>query len=141
MTVLAAVSGGADSTALLICLHEYLNHRDATLVACHLNHGLRSAAGHAADVEAVRQSCGELGVALIVDELQPGAVRALASDEGSGIEAAARSLRYRFFAGAARAIGAGCFFRRTGSPSQHDSLKAASSSGFGIPFWSQPRFL
>jgi len=107
VTVLAAVSGGADSTALLICLHEYLNHRDATLVACHLNHGLRSAAEHAADLEAVRQSCGELGVALIVDELQPGAVRALASDEGSGIEAAARSLRYQFLARAARAISAG----------------------------------
>jgi len=106
-TVLAAVSGGADSTALLICLYEYLEQRDATLVACHLNHGLRSPAEHAADLGAVRESCGKLGVALITDELEPGAVRALASDEGSGIEAAARSLRYRFFAGAARAIEAG----------------------------------
>lgn len=106
-SVLVAVSGGADSTALLYCLHEYCDRHDINLVACHFNHELRAPASHAADLASVRKACDHLGVSLVTDAAKPGAIRALASAEGSGIEAAARSVRYRFFVRAARAVGAG----------------------------------
>ena len=106
-SMLAAASGGADSNVLLYCLHEYCGLHSINLVACHFNHGLRAPGEHAADLALVRHTCDHLEIPLVTDSAEPGAVRALASDEGSGIEAAARSLRYRFFTRAADAIGAG----------------------------------
>lgn len=63
--VVAAVSGGADSMALLrilLALREKLN---ITVAACHVNHGLR---GEAADRDEVfvRAQCRALGVPLAV---------------------------------------------------------------------------
>ena len=37
--VLVAVSGGADSTALLLCLHELASDFRLNLTVAHLNHG------------------------------------------------------------------------------------------------------
>lgn len=106
-SILAAVSGGADSTALLYCLNGYCDRYTISLMACHFNHGLRTQGEHVADEAVVRKSCEQLGVPLITDNAPAGTIRALASTEGSGIEAAARSVRYRFFNRAAVAVGAG----------------------------------
>ncbi len=106
-SVLAAVSGGADSTALLYSLHDYCDGQHINLVACHFNHKLRAPEAHAADLASVRKACDCLGVSLVTDCAKRGAIRALASVEGSGIEAAARSVRYGFFVRAARAVDAG----------------------------------
>jgi tRNA(Ile)-lysidine synthase len=106
-TVLVAVSGGADSTALLCALCECPSRNTLQIIACHFDHGLRAPDEHAADLAAVRRMCGNLGIALLVDRAQPGEVRAIAAAQRSGIESAARSVRYRFFAAAARMVGAG----------------------------------
>ncbi|MCF0134458.1 MAG: tRNA lysidine(34) synthetase TilS [Blautia sp.] len=41
MLVLAGVSGGADSTAMLLVLHRYCKEIKANLCAVHVNHGIR----------------------------------------------------------------------------------------------------
>ena len=61
----AAVSGGADSMALLLLLRALQPEFGYTLSACHVNHGLCGAAADR-DEAFVRQACGALGVSLRV---------------------------------------------------------------------------
>src|SRR5205807_4559253 len=85
-TVVAAVSGGGDSTALLLGLAEL---DGVELVAAHVNHHLRGADSD--DDEAfVRDLCSRLGVPLHVEDgtLDTAAVRE------RGVEAAAREVRH-----------------------------------------------
>lgn len=63
--VVVALSGGADSMALLRILMELRDTLKFTVAACHINHGLRGAAADA-DEAFVRQQCSRLGVPLLV---------------------------------------------------------------------------
>ena len=83
--IVVAVSGGTDSTALLVSLHEL----GLDLVAAHVNHHLRGGDSDA-DEAFVRDLCARLGVPLRVagGTLDPERVRE------RGIEAAAREVRY-----------------------------------------------
>ena len=85
--LLVAVSGGFDSTALLIALREM---GDPSLVAGHVNHHLRGAESDA-DELFVRELCNRLGIELLVADgtLDPQTIRE------SGIEAAARTVRHQ----------------------------------------------
>ena len=90
--VCAAVSGGADSMALLHLMLRLASQLHVTVTACHVNHGLR---GRAADRDEafVRDACQQLGVPLTVYR---------AADTGQSIpphagEDWARRLRYHFF--------------------------------------------
>jgi len=86
--VLAAVSGGADSTALLFAFAE-LRADGYAIFAAHVNHHLR-ADDSDADEAFVRELCADLGVTLHVADgtLDPERVRE------RGVEAAAREVRY-----------------------------------------------
>ena len=83
--IVVAVSGGTDSTALLLSLHEL----GLDLVAAHVNHHLRGADSDA-DEAFVRDLCARLDVPVRVADgtLDPERVRE------RGIEAAAREVRY-----------------------------------------------
>ena len=89
--VAAAVSGGADSMALLRLLLVLAQSLGIQVSACHVNHRLRGAAADG-DEAFVRAQCAELGVPLRVFR---------AGEEGlpdaSGGEAGARALRYACF--------------------------------------------
>jgi tRNA(Ile)-lysidine synthase len=94
--VCVAVSGGADSVALLIALSEANREREAlgvVLTAVHVHHGLRSAEADA-DEAFVRELCDKLGVPLVVERVN---VPARQAAEREGLEEAARELRYRVF--------------------------------------------
>jgi tRNA(Ile)-lysidine synthase len=82
-TVLVAVSGGADSVALLAALVELAPAWRLTLHALHVDHGLRADAGR--DAEHVRALGARLGVPVHVERVHSG--------PGS-VEAAARAARY-----------------------------------------------
>ncbi len=88
--VCVAVSGGADSTALLVAMAEASAELGVVLSAAHVHHGLR---GEEADGDEafVRELCGLLGVPLEVFRVDTAARQAA---EGEGLEEAARELRY-----------------------------------------------
>jgi tRNA(Ile)-lysidine synthase len=88
-----AVSGGVDSVALLRLLLELRAELGIVLSVVHFNHGLRGAESEA-DQDFVAGLARELGLEFFVDS---GDVAELAAEEHSGVEAAARELRYGFF--------------------------------------------
>lgn len=98
--LLVAVSGGADSLALLIALSSLSREFGLALVAAHLHHGLRGAEADA-DLELVRAHAQWLGVPLVSARVD---ARAAMKRERLSGEAGLRTLRRRFLlAAAARA--------------------------------------
>ena len=98
----AAVSGGADSVALLLLLHGAnalpRNALGVGLSAVHVHHGLRGEEADA-DLAFVEELCARLEVPLHVRHASvPGRVaRARQSGQPETVEEAARNLRYEFF--------------------------------------------
>jgi tRNA(Ile)-lysidine synthase len=114
VTIVIALSGGGDSVALLramVAIKAQFHHDTAQpkaavlpsgrICAAHLNHQLRPAA--AADEQFVVELCRRLGVTFEVGHM---AVDRLADGCGDGIEAAARTARYRFIQQTAGRLGA-----------------------------------
>jgi len=98
---LAAVSGGADSMAMLTALCAVLEKDQ--LFCIHINHNLRSAEETKNDGELVLNFCKEQGIKCCIETIPPGKITAFAKKKGTGIEAAARFFRRRaFFKEAAR---------------------------------------
>ena len=90
--VVAAVSGGSDSTALLQILRELDGAGDLELAGvAHFNHQLRPAADD--DERFVARVAADLGLAYVVDRE---AVALRAARDGRSIEDAARTARYEF---------------------------------------------
>jgi len=102
--ILVAVSGGADSTALLDALARCRERRGlpGALFAGHLNHLLRGAEAEA-DEAFVRRLAADLSVPLLVERE---AVAEQARSERRNLEAVARRLRYDFLQRAAESCGA-----------------------------------
>jgi tRNA(Ile)-lysidine synthase len=94
-----AVSGGADSVVLLRLLLELRGELGIVLSVAHVNHKLRGAESDE-DERFVAELARQHGLDLHVCD---GPVdRSLRSESGSGMEAAARELRYGFFRQLAR---------------------------------------
>lgn len=87
-TVICAVSGGADSMALLFALYLLAEKLDIQLKAAHFNHNLRGAESDG-DACFVREFCDRYDIALHTGSgnVKPGK---------KGLEAAARDARYAF---------------------------------------------
>ncbi|MFZ1051581.1 MAG: tRNA lysidine(34) synthetase TilS, partial [Candidatus Sulfotelmatobacter sp.] len=88
-----AVSGGIDSVALLRLLLELCSELGIVLSVVHFNHKLRAAESDA-DQQFVEGLARGLGLEF---HSESGDVVQHAADEHSGVEAAARELRYGFF--------------------------------------------
>ncbi len=102
--VVVAVSGGADSTALLLGLDELgrAGLLALTLMVAHLDHGLRGEEARA-DARWVKEVCARLGL-----EMEVGMVSAaeLAASSRDNLEQAARRARYGFLLAVAERRGA-----------------------------------
>lgn len=96
--VVAGVSGGADSVALLHTLWSLAPSMGLTLYAAHLNHGIRGASADA-DEEFVRGLCEFYGVPLYRGHAD---VPSLARSHGQTLEQAGRDARYDFLEEARR---------------------------------------
>lgn len=90
--VLLAVSGGADSLALLRGMLACGEEFGISQYVAHLNHKLRGAAADG-DAAWLQATCHQLQVPLQVGEID---VAALARESSQGIEEAARNARYAF---------------------------------------------
>jgi tRNA(Ile)-lysidine synthase len=96
--LLVAVSGGADSTALVAVLAALRDAGELSDVhACHVDHGLRP--GSVQDGDFCASLCASLGISL--------RRVAVTVPTGGSIQAAARRVRYRALRAAASACGAG----------------------------------
>jgi len=90
--LVAAVSGGADSVAMLHALAASAPGLGLALSVAHLNHGIRSEAGD--DAAFVQDLCNRLGLELDIGQANvPSAARAA----HRSIEMQARTMRYAFF--------------------------------------------
>ena len=92
-TVIVALSGGADSMALLSVLISIRNNYDLTLIAAHVNHGLRGEEA-ARDENFVKEHCQRLGIELRVLNEN---IKVIAENSGEGLEECGRRIRYEFF--------------------------------------------
>ncbi len=100
--VLVAVSGGADSMALLLCLHEISPRLNLTLTVAHLNHGIRGREAEE-DEDFVRRSSAALGRPFVSESAD---LASFASRMRKNLEEAAREARYEFLERAALHAGA-----------------------------------
>ncbi|MDR1430452.1 MAG: tRNA lysidine(34) synthetase TilS [Spirochaetaceae bacterium] len=104
--LLAAVSGGADSTAMLAALSSLREERDFVLRCIHVNHGIRSPRENSRDEEAVRSLCGVFGLPFTTARVKPGRIALRSARWGEGLEAAARKYRHAALRREARRTGA-----------------------------------
>lgn len=93
-TVCCALSGGADSVALLISLSELSGELGFNLTAVHINHLLRGEEGFR-DENFCRDLCEKMGVPLTVFQKD---AAAFSHSLGMSVETGAREMRYEIFA-------------------------------------------
>ncbi len=100
--LLAGVSGGPDSTCLILILNELKDKLGIKLHVAHLNHGLRGAEAEA-DAQFVANLAAKLGLPVTIERQD---VKAYERARQMSLEEAAREVRYTFFAELALRIGA-----------------------------------
>jgi tRNA(Ile)-lysidine synthase len=118
-----AVSGGADSTALLLALHQL----GCRLHVAHLDHGLRPESS--ADAEFVRELSERLGLPCTIER------RDVAPYRGArklSPEAAAREVRYAFLRETAEREGAGAIFVAHTADDQVETFLLRLIRGAGV---------
>lgn len=91
--IIVALSGGADSVALLHFLNSIKEKYNFNLFACHVNHMIRGEEADA-DEHFVAQLCSKLGVELFVKKVD---VPAIAKEQKTSLELCGRNVRYEFF--------------------------------------------
>jgi len=91
-TIVAGISGGADSVCLLFVLTEIRKRIPFHLAVVHVNHGIRMEAKE--DAEYVRLLCAKQKIPFYLKEAD---VKVYAKEQGLSEEEAGRIIRYRAF--------------------------------------------
>ncbi|MBR3610208.1 MAG: tRNA lysidine(34) synthetase TilS [Oscillospiraceae bacterium] len=134
--VVAAVSGGCDSSVLLHVLWKLSTEMDLKIICAHVNHNLRGEESRR-DEAFVRSICEKYGIECRVLSAN---VAEFAEKEGLSTEEAGRKLRYEFFEHCADELGKNAKIATAHSLSDcaetyiFNSARGASLSGIcGIP--------
>jgi len=125
--VLVAVSGGADSMALLRVLGSMRGSTKLRVSAAHFDHCLRESS--AEDGDLVARYCGRIGVDLHAGS---GDVSGRAIALGESIEEAARNLRYEFLEHTAGQIGASVIATAHTRSDQVETILMRLARGAGL---------
>ncbi|MBB3114129.1 tRNA(Ile)-lysidine synthase [Paenibacillus phyllosphaerae] len=134
-TIVVAVSGGPDSTALLDMLYRIAPDEGLKLVAAHVDHGFRGEES-AQEAEAVRIWANALGIACETIYID---MPAYIEETGMNAQAAARQRRYEFLHQVAAQYGASRIALAHHADDQAETvlmriLRGTSTSGLaGIP--------
>lgn len=99
--VLCALSGGADSVAMTLILHNLSKSLGFTVFAAHFNHGIRGPEADG-DQEFSRSFCDKLGIEFFSEKAD---IPKLSRESGKGLEECAREQRYAFLLKCAEANG------------------------------------
>ena len=86
--IIIGFSGGADSTALLLCLWKLHSHFGYSILAAHVNYNLRGKES-VKDAEFVKDFCFERNISLVIKEVK--------SSGAAMSEAKARDIRMQYF--------------------------------------------
>jgi tRNA(Ile)-lysidine synthase len=121
-----AVSGGADSVALLRGLVEA---QTGTPIVAHFDHRLRGQES-VADAAFVRELAGRSGLAFRLGEAD---VAAIAASTGENLEATARQLRYAWFRQVAAEVGASWVATGHTADDQAETVLHRLIRGTGLP--------
>ena len=89
-TVIVAVSGGADSIALLHAMHSLEQELGISVIACHVNHNLRGEESMR-DEQFVRDFCGSRKIPVTFHSID------IKADKHESVEERARKMRYECF--------------------------------------------
>ena len=127
-TVLVAVSGGADSTALLVAMASLAREFGLSIRAAHLHHGLRGADADA-DLVHVRELCERFQVPL---EAARWECAARMRRRGIRGEAGLRTLRREFLLTAGRRLGAAAIATAHTADDQLETLLMRLARGTGL---------
>ena len=127
-TLVVAVSGGPDSTALLLALTELRQTFAWRLTAAHFDHGWRKES--AADARWVADLCQRLDVPLVIRRL--GETDADASPPATGREEQARRWRRRMLTEIARDVGASCVVLAHTADDQAETVLHRLLRGSGV---------
>lgn len=91
--IVVALSGGADSVALLHILNSLKEQYKLTLYACHINHMIRGVEADN-DESFVTQLCNKMGIQLFVKKVD---VPQISKEEKISLELCGRNVRYEYF--------------------------------------------
>ncbi len=127
--LIVAVSGGADSSTLLLILDQLSAEMALSLTVAHFNHRLRSREEHDQDREYVTRLAERLGLPFVY---AGGDVRARARRRGESVEDAARRMRYAFLGREARARGASAVVTGHTMDDQAETVLLHIARGAGI---------
>lgn len=98
--LLLAVSGGADSVALLHLVSELRSKLNFSIYVVTVNHNIREENESRGDAEFVKELCStsfKEKIECVVVEVPRGKIKALAISRKKGVEEAARFVRYKIF--------------------------------------------
>ena len=128
---LAAVSGGADSTAMLVGLAALRKEAGFVLHCVHVEHGIRPPEESRGDADAVKALCEKLEVPCRVVSITPGKIAAFAGSGGPGIEGAARFFRRKALLREGRRVGARYILTAHTQDDLHETLLMRILRGSG----------
>lgn len=128
--LVAGVSGGSDSVALLLLLTS----TPKRVIVAHVDHGLRRESE--GDAQWVRALAERLGYAFETERFQ---VAQIAQEKGGNLEAVAREIRYSFFARVAKKHRAGAILTAHTQDDQAETVLLQQVQGTGRALGMRPK--